>query len=182
MTFLDLLRNRRSVRRFQRRPVDPELVIPILEAALRAPSSRGRNPWEFIVVDDAEMLDVLSRAKPHGSSFVRNAALAIVVLADPERSDVWVEDASIATIFIHLAAHHLGLGSCWVQIRKRAHSEGESAEAYVSGHLGIPANRRVEALVAIGHPEQTPAGHGSEGLERHKVHHRRYGAPFTEIP
>ena len=182
MTFLDLLQSRRSVRRFQRRPIDPALVIQLMEAALRAPSSRGRNPWEFIVVDDADMLDALARAKPHGSSFVKDAALAIVVLADPERSDVWVEDTSIATIFIHLAAHSLGLGSCWVQIRERAHSEGKSADAYISEHLGIPADRRVEAIVAIGHPEQTPAGHGSERLERHKVHRRRYGVPFSAMP
>jgi len=157
MIFLDLLRSRRSIRRFQQRPVEPALVAQLVESALRAPSSRGRNPWEFILVDDADMLDALSRAKPHGSS-------------------VWVEDASIATIFVQLAAHSMGLGSCWVQIRKRFHADGVSAEAYISDHLGIPSNRRVATVIAIGHPEKSPPGHDTGSLEHHKVHRGRYGA------
>ena len=117
--FLSLIEKRRSIRRYLPWPVEKEKIDVLIEAALRAPSSRGFNPWEFIFVTDRDLLKTLSTTKKHGSSFLRNATLGIVVCADEKKSDVWVEDASIASIFIHLAAESIGLGSCWIQIRKR---------------------------------------------------------------
>jgi nitroreductase len=90
--FIDLLRSRRSIRQFEPRPVEQAKVDLLVEAALRSPSSRGFNPWEFVVVDNPELIDRLSKAKPHGASFLAKAPLAVVVCADPEKSDVWVED------------------------------------------------------------------------------------------
>ena len=119
--FIDLLRARRSIRRFQDRPVEQEKIDILIEAMLRSPSSRGLSPWEFVVVTEKETLVRLSQAKSYGSSFLKNAPLAIVVCADPKKCDVWVEDCSIASILLHLAATDLGLGSCWIQIRLREH-------------------------------------------------------------
>ena len=98
--FISLIQKRRSIRKFQRKKVETEKVDMLVEAALRSPSSMGRNPWEFIFVTDQSLLEKLSRAKPHGSAFLKDAPLGIVVCADPETSDVWVEDASIAAIFL----------------------------------------------------------------------------------
>jgi len=110
---IELLRKRRSIRKFLPEKVTPEHIDIIIEAALRAPSSRGINPWEFILVDDPEKLSKLATSKQHGSEFLENAPLAIVVCADSTKSDVWVEDCSIAAIIIQLTAWSLGLGSCW---------------------------------------------------------------------
>jgi len=95
---IDLLRKRRSIRKFLPKKVTREHTDIIIEAALRAPSSRGINPWEFILVDDPEILGKLSKSKQHGAEFLKNAPLAIVVCADSTKSDVWVEDCSIAAI------------------------------------------------------------------------------------
>jgi len=95
-----MIEKRRSIRKFEQRPVEQEKVERLIEAALRSPSSRGFCPWEFVIVTDRTRLADLSRSKEHGSSFLKNAPLCIVVCADPEKSDVWVEDASIASIFI----------------------------------------------------------------------------------
>ncbi|MBW2367707.1 MAG: nitroreductase family protein, partial [Deltaproteobacteria bacterium] len=111
--FLSLIQNRRSIRRFEEKPVENEKVEQLLEAGLRSPSGKGSNPWEFIVVDDPSLLEKLSRSKPHGAAFLKGAPLAIVVCGDPEKSDVWVENTSIASIMIHLMATDMGLGSCW---------------------------------------------------------------------
>ncbi|HEB74858.1 MAG TPA: hypothetical protein ENJ04_00715 [Nitrospirae bacterium] len=173
--FLELVRRRRSIRRFLDREVEAEKVGLIMEAALRAPSSRGLNPWEFIVVTDRDLLDRLSRSKRHGASFLKNAPLAVVVCADPDRCDVWIEDASIASIFIHLAAESLGLGSCWIQIRKRVDEKDNTAEENVSAVLGIPGNLRVESIIAIGYPGEEKPPHGAEELQHEKVHLNRYG-------
>ncbi|MGD8960053.1 MAG: nitroreductase family protein [Desulfobacteraceae bacterium] len=176
--FLDLVTRRRSIRRFLQKPVAPEAVAQLVEAALRAPSSRGLDPWQFVVVEDRERLASLARSKPHGAAFLKEAPLGIVVCADPQRSDVWVEDAAIATIFLHLAAASLGLGSCWVQIRKRMHSESQSAGAYVADLLGLPAGMEVAAIMAIGYPAEDKAPHPFASLTYDKVHREAYGTPW----
>jgi nitroreductase len=173
--FIDLLRSRRSIRRFEERPVEAEKVELIVEAALRSPSSRGGNPWQFIVVTDPETINRLSTAKPHGASFLANAPLAIAVCADPGKSDVWVEDASIAAIILHLAASDLGLGSCWIQLRKRNHDETKTAGEYAAEVLGLPAGLVVSVIMAIGYPAQQPAPHPQTSLQRDKVSVNRYG-------
>ena len=176
--FFELIEKRRSIRRFTAEPIDTDRIERLKEAALRAPSSRGLNPWEFVFVTDRSRLEKLAQAKPHGSTFMSNAALGIVICADPARSDVWVEDASIATIFLHLAAESLGLGSCWIQIRKRMHADSITAEAFVAEALNLPSHLAVEAMVAIGHPAEKKSPHDRGTLQQEKIFLNRYGVPF----
>lgn len=157
--FIDLLRSRRSIRQFQKKPVGQDKLDLLIEAVLRSPSSRGLNPWKFIFVTRPETLEKLATAKSHGSSFLKNAALAVVVCADPGKSDVWVEDTAIASIILHLSAADLGLGSCWVQIRKREHDAQSSAEDYVKTVLDLDPSLVVESIIAIGYPAETKTGH-----------------------
>jgi nitroreductase len=91
-TLLDLLRKRRSIRQFTKQAIESEKIDALIEAAVRTPTSRGNNPWEFIVVTDPEMLELLGKAKAHGSGFIAKAPLAIVFAADTTKSDVWTED------------------------------------------------------------------------------------------
>ena len=178
--FLPLIQKRRSIRKFKPQPVEPDKVEMLVEAALRAPSSMGSNPWEFVVVTDPAVLQRLSKAKPHGSTFLENAPLAVVVCANPEKSSVWVEDASIAATYIQLAAESLGLGSCWIQLRERMHDGDKTSGAYVSEILRIPEVVKVECIVALGYPGETKQPHRKENLEVHKVHAGLYGKPFKK--
>jgi nitroreductase len=171
---IDLLRTRRSIRRYTDQPVDADARALLEEAVLRAPSSRNRRPCEFVFVDDRKLLEALARTKPHGSSFLEQAALAIVVCADEARCDVWVEDSAIAAFIAHLQAHALGLGSCWVQIRQRTRDDRTPADSYVRQLLDIPDRLRVEAIVAIGQPAEQKQGIDEEKLERTKVWSNRY--------
>jgi len=166
---IELLRKRRSIRKFRHEKIAPELVETIVEAALRAPSSRGINPWEFILVDDPAIMEHLSGAKQHGAEFLKNAPLGIVVCADSTKSDVCIEDCSIAAIIIQLTALSLGLGSCWAQIRNRRHRSGIDAEAFVKELLGMPAEIMVEAIVGIGHPAEKKMPVKAESLQRAKI-------------
>jgi nitroreductase len=166
---LQLLRTRRSIRRYTDEPLTPELLDALQEALLRSPSSRSICPWEFVFVQEAGLLEKLSRCKPHGASFLRDAALGIVVCGDESRSDVWVEDCSIASIVAHLAAHSLGLGSCWIQVRKRTHEDGGSAEVYIQALLDLPAQLRVLAIIAVGHPAREKDGHPRDSLDWGKI-------------
>jgi nitroreductase len=166
---IELLRTRRSIRKFTAERIDQARIDSIIEAALRAPSSRGIDPWEFILVDDPAIIRSLSRAKQHGSEFLKNAPLCIVVCADSTRSDVWIEDCSIAAIIIQLTVHSLGLGSCWAQIRSRAHDDLTSAEAYVQGLLGLPEHIRVESIIGIGHPDEAKSPLPADKLRYGKI-------------
>ena len=176
--FLELIEKRRSIRRYADQPVEAQKVALLVEAAVRAPSSRSLNPWEFIVVTDRDMLAKLSRAKPHGAAFLKGAALGFVVCADPQRCDVWIEDAAIASIFVHLAAASLGLGSCWIQIRDRMYDEHRSSRAYVAELLGLPEGREVESIVAIGYPAEQKNPHPQADLPYERVFRDRYGVPW----
>lgn len=173
--FLSLIQQRRSIRRYKEKSISSEKIAILVESALRAPSSRGFNPWEFVVVTNKDLLAKLSRAKPHGASFLKHAGLGIVVCADPEKCDVWIEDASIASIFIHLAAESIGLGSCWIQIRKRMHDQVKTAQEYVRNLLNIPETLSVESIIAIGYPAEEKPPHQKESLQYEKVFYDRYG-------
>ena len=173
--FLSLIQKRRSIRRYLPWPVEKEKIDVLIEAALRAPSSRGFNPWKFIFVTKRDLLKKLSDTKPHGSSFLRNATLGIVVCADAIKSDVWVEDASIASIFIQLATESIGLGSCWIQIRERMHNDEKTAQEYISEILNIPSELKVESIIAVGHTEKRKTPHAKKDLQYDKIYLDSYG-------
>ncbi|MBN1332451.1 MAG: nitroreductase family protein [Synergistales bacterium] len=166
---LDLLRTRRSIRKFQDQPLEKEKVEILKEAVLRSPSSRNVKPWHFIFVDDRELLLKLASSKRHGAEFLEGAPLGIVVLGDENQTDVWVEDCSIATFTAHLTAHSLGLGSCWIQIRNRDHSDYDSAEEYIQDLLAIPDHMRVESIIAIGYPGEEKEGVALEEIDFSRV-------------
>ena len=180
--FLSLVEKRRSIRKFQDKAVEDDTIATVVEALLRAPTSMGKNSWEFVVVNDRGRLEKLSRAKPHGASFLKNAPLGIVVCGDPHISDVWIENASIASIYIHLAAASLGLGSCWIQIRERAHNESLSAEAYIATVLGLPAHLKVLSIIAIGYPDESKPPHPKDALAYDRVSLNSYGTPIARHP
>lgn len=166
---LELLKKRRTIRKYKQDKVPDEIKNNLIKAALLSPSSRKTNPWEFVLVDDELYLEKLSNSK-RGAKFLKNAPLGIVVLADETKSDVWVEDTSIASIFIQLVAEDMGLGSCWIQIRNRMHDENQTSEDYIRGILDIPENYRVEAIISVGFPDEEKEPHSEENLQFEKVH------------
>ncbi len=174
-SLLELLRRRRSVRKFKEKKVEEEKVELLHEAVLRAPTSRGRNPWQFIFVDDPQLLRALGQAKQHGSAFVAGAPLAVVVAADPGRSDVWIEDCSIAAILLQMTALSLGLESCWAQIRLRAHDETTSAEDYIRELVGLPEGWKVACVIGIGYGDEHKEGHRREALPWDRLSRNRFG-------
>lgn len=171
---IDLLRTRRSVRKYEPARIENDKIEILQEALLRSPTSRNFRPWEFIFVDDRDLLLRLSQAKPHGAGFLKEAALGIVICGDEKRSDVWVEDCSIASILVQMTAQSLGLGSCWIQIRKRTHEQGMTSEAYIQQLLGLPENLKVESIISIGYPAEKKEPIPKEKLETHKIRINRY--------
>ncbi len=166
---IDLLRKRRSIRTYTDRKIEPEKIEILKEALVRSPTSKNSKPWEFILIEDKDMLHKLSQSKPHGASFLSGAALGIVVCGDSKKSDVWIEDCSIASIIVQLVAQSLELGNCWIQIRNRAYDNSKTSEEYIQELLGIPKNIQVESIIAFGYPAKTRPGVLKDDLDSHKI-------------
>ena len=101
MSFLDLLKHRRSIRQYKEEAVSKEALEAIVEAGLLSPSGRNIRPWELIVVQKKETLEKMSECRVGSAKMLAGASVAIVVIADPEKTDVWTEDGSIVMSNMH---------------------------------------------------------------------------------
>ena len=174
MDLLDQMKHRRSVRSYTGQLIAEEALKKVLQAGLLSASSRSIRPWEFVVVRDRKMLQVLSECRIGSAKMLQHADCAIVVFADAEKSDVWVEDCSIAMANMHLMADALGLGSCWIQGRLRQAADGRSTHEFVANLLKVPAPYQLEAILSLGMPEaEAPRRPFDEALLG-KVHEERF--------
>ncbi len=163
------------MRKFTAEELTQDEVVTMMKAALMAPTSKRSNAWQFVLVDDKEKLKELSLCKEHASQFIADAALAVVVTADPLLSDVWIEDASIASIYLQLQAEDMGLGSCWVQVRERYTATGMASDEYVRGILDIPLQLQVLSVIAVGHKGMERKPFDESHLQWEKIHLNKYG-------
>ncbi len=171
---IQLLRTRRSIRKYSNQPVEPEKLDILKEAVLRSPSSKGINPWKFIFVDDLEIIEKLKLSKPSGAGPLETAPLAVVFCADETVNDAWVEDCSIAAIILQLTAHSLGLGSCWIHVHYRMYSETVTSEKYIQDLLGIPTHFKVLCAVSVGYPAKPAKARAFEELQFEKIGINRF--------
>jgi len=153
MDVLETIRTRRSVRKFQDRPVPPQLIEQVLAAAMSAPSARNAQPWHFVVIDDRELLAEIPRINPN-ARMAAAAAAAILVCGDLElekSAGFWVVDCAAATENLLLAAHALGLGAVWTGIYPRQ----QRVEGF-RRMLQLPENVVPHSLVPLGYPAEQP--------------------------
>lgn len=174
MHVYNILLERKSCRTFTEQAIEPEKIEILKKAALLSPSGKRKNHWDFVFIQNNETINKLSLSKEHGSKFAENAPLIIAVIGNPEISDTWIEDCSIASIILQLEAEELGLGSCWVQIHKRTHNENVTSENYVKKLLSIPSNLGVLSLIAIGYASKKRKPTNEEELSFEKIHHEKY--------
>ncbi|MFQ5465863.1 MAG: nitroreductase family protein [Thermodesulfobacteriota bacterium] len=169
---LEVIRRRRSNRKFTADRVKDEKVREILTSAMWAPTSRSTRAWEFVVVRDPVMKERLSMAT-HSSRFVAGASVVIVVCYDNERGFRFREDCSICAEHIHIEATAQGLSSCFVQVCDAGDPAG-SAEPYVRGLLGIPDHYRVQCMMPLGYPAGPLAEHTEDEYDPAKVHEEAF--------
>jgi nitroreductase len=150
MSVLDLLRRRRSIRKYKSVPVEAEKLAVVLEAARLGPSAANLQPCHFIVVKKPEVRESL-RAAYKADWFV-NAPVIVVGCVDSkvawrrrDGEDYWKVDVAIAMQNLVLAATELGLGTCWIA----AFDEDSAKKA-----LGVPKEVRVVALTPLGYPAE----------------------------
>lgn len=174
MSLLEMLLNRHSIRKYTDTDITDQDLQIILQAGLLSASGRAVRPWEFIVVRDKEMLLKMSESRVGAAKMLANANAAIVVIADENKTDVWVEDCSIAMSNMHLAASTLGIGSCWIQGRLRMTPDDTTTEDYLRDLLGYPTNYRLEATLSLGMPAEEKAQTELSALPVDKIHYEKY--------
>jgi nitroreductase len=112
--FLEFLKGRRSIRAFKKEGIKEEHLKMILEAARWTPSASNRQPWEFIIIKDKEILQKISETAIYGRFFKR-APLAIAIVGKPSKSPNWYYiDTSLVSMQMMLMAWALNIGSCWI--------------------------------------------------------------------
>jgi len=177
MELFDVMLKRRSVRQYNGLEISDEMMHSVLQAGLLAPSGRDIKSVEFIEVSDKDMLAKLSKAKSGGAGMLAGASRAIVVVCDPDRTDTWIEDGTLAMIYMHLRATDLGLASCWVQIRNRfaaAESGQVPADDNVKELLKIPEHLSVLSILSLGVPTAIKAPHSELDADFSKVHREKF--------
>ena len=152
MTVQEAIRSRRSVRNYQDRPVEPEKLHAVLEAAALAPTACNEQRVRVIVATDPAVRKAL-RGACSNFPFVEQAPVVLAVVADHDRlmecgQSSKTVDCSIAMSFMHLAAVEQGLQCCWL---------GAFDAPEVRRILSIPDNYVVTALSTVGYA----AGDGS---------------------
>ena len=167
---MDYIRNRRSNRKYDSTPVSKEKLDLILEAGLRSPTGNNFAETEFILIEDKETLLYLSRLRKVATRMLNSAGAAIVVIADKEKSNLWIEDASAAMAYMHLTASALGLGSCWVQMRTRTDIEDNDLEKVLRDKFNIPDNMGVLAILAIGNIDEKDRKEMRKNINWDRVH------------
>ena len=160
MELKNILKTRRSVRRFSPTAVSREILLDIVNQTLTAPSSRNMRTSRFIIVDDKPTLEKLSKMRDYGSEFMKDAAAAIIIAADTTKTDLWRENCAISATIMQLAVVDAGLASCWVHIggrpRLKDEPNGEQAEDYIRTFIDVPADWSLECAIALGYSDYTP--------------------------
>jgi nitroreductase len=148
MDAMTALTTRRCVRKYKPDPVARELLEKIVDAGRLAPTARNVQPWEFVVVTDAERRRKLADISEFGK-FIADAPACIVVLSKPTK--YYLEDGCAATTNMLNAAAALGLGSCWVAGDKKPYA------AQILSVCGAPPDMKLISLIAIGQPAEIPS-------------------------
>ena len=149
MDALEAIYSRRSIRQYTDQPVSDKDIESLLRAGMAAPTAGNQQSWEFVVIDDRELLDAIPSVHPF-AQMCTECHLCLAVCADPARekyAGFWVQDCAAATQNILLAAHAMGLGAVWLGIAP----SGERAHQ-VADLLKLPRGIEPMALIAVGHP------------------------------
>lgn len=167
---LEIIKGRRSIRRYKTDPIPEERIASLLEAAMYAPSARNGQPWHFVVCDDRGVIDALRAEHPY-ASMLETAPVCVVVCGEGDAAvpGYWQQDCAAATENLLIAAHGMGLGTCWMGVAPR-----EDRMEPVRRVLGLPKGIEPFNMIAVGYPDERPKAPARYRTDR--IHRNRWGA------
>lgn len=169
----EIINSRRSVRKFKSDKIDHELLEELLKYSLMGPSYGNSRPIQFIVVEDQETLDKLAGIETFGTKYLSDAPCIVVIAADRELSETWVEECSIAASYFQLLAQEAGLNTSWANLKDGETKEGVPIQTFARELFNLPKN--ISTLCMI------PVGYGNDKVRKRvdfdpspKIHYEKY--------
>ncbi|HHV39738.1 MAG TPA: nitroreductase family protein [Tepidimicrobium sp.] len=147
MDALQAIRTRRSIRKYEDKPIPNDILKTIVDCGRLAASGRNEQPWEFVVTTDPEIKRRIAEATDYGR-FIAEAAACISVFC--RDTTFYIEDGSAATQNILVGAWALGIGTCWIAGDKKHYAPT------IGKIVGAPDNTKLVALIALGYPAEQP--------------------------
>jgi nitroreductase len=166
----DVIINRRSIRQYKNKPVSHEETEKILKAAMYAPSAMNLQPWDFIVCNTRETLDLCIKSVPHGEAILQQAPLAIFVCGDnktEQNTDYIIQNCSAAVQNILLQAYEMGIGTCWIAVYPM-----EEVIRKIKENFNLPDHIIPVALVSLGYPAEEIETENR--FREEKIHYNRW--------
>jgi nitroreductase len=167
---LNTIYSRKSVREYTDKRIEVKKINNLLSAAMAAPSAMNKQSWEFIVVEDRDILEQLGNIK-NGAHMVKDAAMAIVVCGNLNETsdDYWIQDCSAASMNILLAAHSMELGAVWTEVYN---SKMELVNK-VKKILNLPEHIIPLNTIAIGYPKKMNKENNVK-YAKDKIHYEKW--------
>jgi|SRR5690554_6696868 len=166
MDLLNVLKTRRSIRKFAGREIPEADLREIVDCARQAATARNEQPWEFVIVRTPALRQEIGRLADHGR-FITEAPACLAVFC--RETKYYLEDGAAATENALLAAHALGLGSCWVAGDKKEYAEA------IRQLLGVPDGHKLVSLIAIGYPTESKVAGPSKRKIEEVLHWEEFG-------
>lgn len=154
---IQIIKARRSVRKFKQQTIPEDIIKDVLDCARYAPSARNIQPWIFGVITDPQLKAKVAALTTYGK-FIKDAPVCFAVFTD-QTQKYFLEDGSAATENIILACQAYGIGTCWVA----GHKNDYAAE--IEKLLNVPDNYTLISLIPAGYPDQDPAPRNKKSLE-----------------
>jgi nitroreductase len=162
--------SRRSIRKYENKPVTDEQIYKLLRAAMYAPSAGNESPWHFVVIRDRSVLDEIPKHHPY-TQMLLEAPLAIIPCCDTSNLKYdgifWIQDMSASIQNILLQAESMGLGTCWCGVYPRKELVNKISEI-----LSLPEHIIPVAVIAVGHPREKRKV--EERYKPDRVHYNRW--------
>ncbi len=162
---------RRSIRKFENKQVEQDKVEKLLRAAMQSPSAHNQQPWEFLVINDRELLDKMSTAGPY-ASMLNTATLAIITLVNNSNMrcpEYYLQDMSATTENILLEVVALGLGAVWIGV-----TPDKPRIDFVNEIFDFPNHIVPFSIVAIGYPDESQENKFIDRYNSDKVNYNKY--------
>ncbi|MGJ8455315.1 nitroreductase family protein [Pseudothermotoga sp. U03pept] len=160
---------RRSIRKYQDKDIEEELILEVIRAAMHAPSAGNEQPWHFVVIKDRETKEKIVQSHPYAKMILK-APVAVVICADltlVKFGEFWVQDCSAATQNMLLRATEVGLGAVWCGVYP------DEARVTAFGRiLNLPKNVVAFSLVCIGYPAENPEP--VDRFKQERIHFERW--------
>jgi nitroreductase len=146
MDTIQAIKSRVSIRKYKNQPISKEILEDIVDCGRLAPNGYNSQSWVFVVVTDPDSKNRIAQASRSGK-FIKDAGACIAVFCRKD-AETAMEDAAAATENMIIAAQANGLGTCWINVYKKANADG------IKGIVNCPPEYELMTLFAIGYPNE----------------------------